>query len=220
MRLNNAPERRLAIGRPSPSRMAMPIEQLNAVMSERRAALQRELDRALAGWPAEFTLEIGCGHGHFLAAYAAAHPDEHCLGIDIVLDRLDRAERKVKRAGSANVGFVRAEAGLFLATLPGSFRFHHVFILFPDPWPKRRHHKNRLINPEFLTMLIPRMAPGARLYFRTDYSPYFNWSCDLLQEHPAWRLCDEPWPFEHPTVFQNRAAGHWSLVAALRQAAP
>lgn len=200
--------------------MAMPIEQLKAVMSERRTALQQELDRVLAGWPATFTLEIGCGHGHFLAAYAAVHPDEHCLGIDIVLDRLERAERKVTRAGSANVAFARAEAGMFLATLPASFRFRRVFILFPDPWPKRRHHKNRLINPEFLHVLAARMAPGARLYFRTDYSPYFNWACDILQEHRAWRLCDDPWPFEHATVFQNRATAHWSLVAALREESP
>lgn len=200
--------------------MAMPIEKLQAVMHERRTELQRELAHVLAGWSAAFTLEIGCGHGHFLAAYAKAHPDVHCLGIDIVLDRLERAERKVTRAGSANVGFVRAEAGLFLATLPDNFRFRQVFVLFPDPWPKRRHHKNRLINPGFLHTLAARMAPGARLCFRTDHSPYFNWTCDILQEHPAWQLCDEPWPFEHPTVFQNRAARHWSLVAALRRQAP
>lgn len=196
--------------------MAMPIEMLQAVMSERRTALQRELDRVLAGWPAEFTLEIGCGHGHFLAAYAAAHPGEHCLGIDIVEDRLARATRKVTRAGTTNAAFVRAEAELFVTTLPAAFRFHRVFVLFPDPWPKRRHHKNRLINPDFLTTLASRMTPGARLYFRTDHDPYFNWACDILQEHPRWSLCPvESWPFEHATVFQDRAPGHRSLVAAL-----
>jgi len=168
-------------------------------------------------------LEIGCGHGHFLTAYAAAHPEKFCVGFDIVLDRIERAGRKRKRAElEKNLAFVRAEATEFFAALPEHVRFSDVFILFPDPWPKRRHHKNRMIRPEILSALAERSAgPAAcattatRLYFRTDYAPYFADARQTIAEHGAWKIAPEgtPWPFEFQTVFQGRAERFQSLIA-------
>ena len=66
----------------------MPIEKAQAVESTRLAELQTQLKAVVHTWPQDITLEIGCGHGHFLAAYAAAHPNEYCVGIDIIRDRL------------------------------------------------------------------------------------------------------------------------------------
>ncbi|MDX2185683.1 MAG: methyltransferase domain-containing protein [Opitutaceae bacterium] len=182
----------------------------------RRSALREELATRLAG-VGECTLEIGCGHGHFLTAYAAAHPEEICLGIDIILDRLERAERKRTRAGLEQLQFIRAEAGEFLDALPAEIRWHRIFVLFPDPWPKRRHHKNRLIQPEFLSALARRATPDARLCFRTDHAPYFADSLLTVHEHPDWEVAEgEAWPFEHETVFQSRAAGYQSWIARHR----
>ena len=141
----------------------MPLELARSVELIRQAELRRRLDALFTGWPAEFTLEIGCGHGHFLAAYAAVHPAEHCLGVDLLLDRIERAERKARRDGSPNVAFIQTEARMLLETLPPACRVGRVFVLFPDPWPKRRHHKNRLINDRFLDLLAARAAPEARL---------------------------------------------------------
>lgn len=194
----------------------MPIEEALAVRAARRQTLQTELAALLGAWPSEFTLEIGSGHGHFLTAYADAHPGEYCLGIDIILDRLLRAGRKATRTKAGHVRFLRAEAGLFLETLPDTHRVKRVFVLFPDPWPKRRHHKNRLLAPAFLDLLSTKAVPDCRLYFRTDYEPYFEAAVAAVHDHPTWQLIKEPWPFEHPTVFQARVAIYYSFVAVLR----
>lgn len=163
-----------------------------------------------------FVLEIGCGHGHFLASYAQAHPNAVCLGVDIASDRIARAERKRGRAGLANLHFIRAEAEMLLDVLPPAVRIAAVFILFPDPWPKLRHHKHRVARPRFLGRLADRLGEGGRIYFRTDHEPYFKTVYTELSVHPQLEIAAEPWAFEHPTVFQNRAATFHSLVAKPR----
>jgi tRNA (guanine-N7-)-methyltransferase len=184
-----------------------------AELAARREALRGELAHFLPG-RARFVWEIGCGHGHFLTAYAAAHPDGLCLGVDQELDRINRAVRKQKRARLSNLHFVRAEARLFLEALPPDATLAAVFVLFPDPWPKRRHHKHRLLQNDFLHDLGVRAAVGTPFYFRTDYGPYFHEVEAMLRAHTSWQLVPgEPWPFEQPTVFQQRATGHFSLVA-------
>ncbi len=160
-----------------------------------------------------FTWEVGCGHGHFLTAYAAAHPQKCCIGIDIVSERIERAERKRHRAGHENLHFVLAEARLFLEALPAAASIDATFILFPDPWPKLRHHKHRILQPAFLASLSSRMGQGGRLYFRTDHTPYFESARAALEQHPDWKMVDETWPFEYETIFQQRAASFHSLIA-------
>ncbi|MEI8089124.1 MAG: methyltransferase domain-containing protein [Opitutaceae bacterium] len=163
-----------------------------------------------------FVLEIGSGHGHFLTAYAAAHPERMCLGLDIIAERVERAHRKKNRARLGNLHFLHASAEDFLATLPETARFADVFVLFPDPWPKRRHHKNRLMQADFLSQIAAKAGPGMRLYFRTDDSHYFAAAKAVVMEHPAWQVLDAPWAFEYETVFQERAPAYQSLVAAVR----
>jgi tRNA (guanine-N7-)-methyltransferase len=182
---------------------------------ERRSALQSQLATLLADRP-QLTLEIGSGHGHFLTAYAAAHPAEFCVGIDIIGERVERAVRKRDRARLQNLVFIAAEAEEFVAALPSGTPLEHVFILFPDPWPKRRHHKKRILQPAFLAMLAARAAPGARLYFRTDAMDYFAAAQHVVREHPNWQPSCAAWPFDHQTVFQSRATAFGSLVAERR----
>jgi tRNA (guanine-N7-)-methyltransferase len=186
--------------------------------AQRRAELRVWLAEALRGVE-RLTLELGCGHGHFLNAYAAAQPRTVCLGVDLLADRIQRAEKKRDRARLANLHFVQAEAADVLAELPSSIRLAEVFILFPDPWPKRRHHKNRLIQPALLSTLAAGAAVGARLCFRTDFAPYFAEARAKVAAHPAWRVAPEtPWPFELETVFQSRAESFQSLVAVRTEA--
>ena len=115
----------------------MPIEKAQAVESTRLAELQTQLKAVVHTWPQDITLEIGCGHGHFLAAYAAAHPNEYCVGIDIIRDRLERAARKTTRANLTNVSFLLSDARMMVEHLPANMRLNRIFVLFPDPWPKR-----------------------------------------------------------------------------------
>jgi tRNA (guanine-N7-)-methyltransferase len=200
-----------------------PTPEYLAMMEQRRSDAQTILtkifaDPATAAKP--FTWELGSGHGHFLTAYAQAHPEKLCIGVDIIGERVERAERKRDRAKLANLHFLQAEATLFLRALPLGLAFSELFILFPDPWPKARHHKHRIIQPEFLKAAATRAAPNCRLCFRTDYRPYFEDARATIAGVAEWEITEEPWPFEYETVFQQRAVatGHDSLIARRRGA--
>jgi tRNA (guanine-N7-)-methyltransferase len=134
--------------------------------------------------------------------------------VDLRGERVDRARRKADRAKLANCHFVRAEARELIECLPAGVTFAEVWVLFPDPWPKKRHHKNRLLQPAFFDFLAARAGKGARLYFRTDYAEYFHQVAAFIPELKTWRLAaDAPWAMEHETVFQARAPSYQSLVA-------
>ncbi len=187
-------------------------------VESRLSRLRDELPSILPAPPAVITLEIGCGHGHFLTRYAETHPDCVCLGIDILNDRLERATKKRDRAGLKNLHFHKAEAAELLECLPAGILFESVFLLFPDPWPKKRHHKNRLVRPDFMTALAARMAHGGRFFFRTDHSEYFAAGLEVVAQHPGWEIVPAaPWPFEEATVFQLKAPAFESLVALARR---
>ena len=166
-----------------------------------------------------FTWEVGAGHGHFLTAYAAAHPEELCIGIDIVGERIERALRKRDRAKLDNLEFIQAEARLFLEVLPPSIQIGRTFVLFPDPWPKVRQRKHRIMQTEFLRNLAAQSRDDARIHFRTDFFPYFDSVCATVARDPLWMEADEAWPFEFTTVFQSRAVAHRSLTLRRRRAA-
>lgn len=219
--------------RPAFTPPAVPLDLYANIRDQRLAALRGEFFPRLplaAGVP--LTLELGCGHGHYLNAYAAAHPEEFCVGLDLLEDRIERATRKATRAKLANLAFVQAEAALFLSALAAypsactpplpPVRLRRVFVLFSDPWPKRRHWKHRVLQPSLLDTLAPLAAPGAALHFRTDHPDYFSYARSVVAEHAAWRLAaaDDPagaWPFEHVSVFEERAlAGAPQSFTAIR----
>lgn len=193
----------------------MPLDLALSIRQSRLTALQARLGEVLAGCDRPITLEIGCGHGHFFTAYAAEHPDEVCVAVDLVGDRIERAQRKTDRAGLTNVTWIHGEAGLLLEALPPEARLGRILVLFSDPWPKRRHWKNRVIQLDFLGELAARAKEGAELCFRTDHESYFSWASRRVDLHPCWDVDPiAPWPFEHVSVFQQRAeAGYQSLVA-------
>jgi tRNA (guanine-N7-)-methyltransferase len=194
---------------------SVPTSRYQALIQDRKLALRDQLATALPkGKP--FVWEIGSGHGHFLTAYATTHPLKSCIGVDLVGERIERAVRKRDRAKLPNLHFIRAEARLFLETLPDDARFSELFILFPDPWPKLRHRKHRILQPGFLAALADHATPDCRLFFRTDFTPYYDEALATLQRHAQWEVIDEPWPFEFETVFQSRAPSHHSIVARRR----
>lgn len=190
-----------------------------SLLQQRREGLRAELDRVFGGRPTDFVLEVGCGHGHFLTAYATANPSRLCIGIDLIGERIERATRKRDRARLPNLHFLQAEARLFLEVIPEPAAIEQVFVLFPDPWPKLRHNKHRILQSSFLAALAGRCVANCPLYFRTDFRPYFEAARDVIAAEPGWQLSSDPWPFEYETVFQQRAATYHSL-AARRQPLP
>ena len=165
--------------------------------------LQSKLSEVL-GERTSFTLEIGCGHGHWLAAYAKANPDEFCVGIDLITGRIAKSLRKQELQSIKNVSFLKAEATEVLDAITPAHKIEKIFILYPDPWPKRRHHKNRFLCAENLSRLAKASTADAKLYFRTDDADYYDWTIRELKNHQNWRICEEnPWPFETPTFFEE-----------------
>jgi tRNA (guanine-N7-)-methyltransferase len=187
----------------------------STIISGRREALAKTFSAILPDRK-PFVWELGCGHGHFLTAYAAEHRDQLCIGIDVAGDRIERATRKQSRAALPNLHFIRTDAALFLETLPANAEIAKIFILFPDPWPKSRHHKHRVLQPAFLAQLAPHTTAACHMHFRTDHHEYFESAYRSVEQSPNWEHCREPWPFEYQTVFQNRALQHESFTATRR----
>ena len=117
-------------------------------------------------------IELGSGDGSFLAQYAALHPEHNFIGVERLLGRLRKLERKAIRLGVENLRVLRIEAAYFLEFLaPSSAEAIHVY--FPDPWPKRKHRRHRLINTRFPQLARAALAPGGLVYLRTDDPDYF-----------------------------------------------
>ena len=138
---------------------------------------------ALTPGAREVWLEIGFGGGEHLAAQAGVHPDVLLLGAEPFLNGVASAVRHIEEAGLANVRLHAGDARDLLTALPAA-SLARVFILFPDPWPKARHHKRRLVNPGFAAELARVMRPGARLRFATDWADYADHALRALTAQP------------------------------------
>jgi tRNA (guanine-N7-)-methyltransferase len=125
-----------------------------------------------SGAPLE--VDVGAGKGRFLLARASANPDVCYLAIERLLGRVRKIDSKLTRNGLANVRIIRLEAFYALQFLLPPKRIRTVYIHFPDPWPKRRHHKRRLFSPEFLDILHDRLEPGGTVQIATDHLDYFE----------------------------------------------
>ena len=163
------------------------------------------------------TLEIGSGHGHFLTAYAAQHPETTCLGVDLVSRRIEKAEEKRAKRALTHLHFLKAEVTELLEAWPRGRLLERCFVLFPDPWPKKRHIKNRILQPLLLETLAGFASPGARLHFRSDHERCFEWGLEQIDAHPRWTICgNASWPFEKPSYFQELAQSYRSLTAEVQ----
>jgi len=130
--------------------------------------------RALFARPQPLEVELGAGDGSFFVQWAALNPDVNFLGVERLLGRLRKVGKKSKRAGLANARGLRLEAGYFAEYLlpPSSIAAFHIY--FPDPWPKRKHRANRLINERFTEVLRAALQQEGVVYLRTDDADYFG----------------------------------------------
>ncbi|MEI7948423.1 MAG: tRNA (guanosine(46)-N7)-methyltransferase TrmB [bacterium] len=121
---------------------------------------------------APLEIEIGCGNGRFLAAQAAKHPETHYIGIERMLGRVRKLNRKAERLSARNLHALRLEAFYTFYYLLPEHRLRTVYVFFPDPWPKRRHHRHRLFSPLFLDVLWMRLEEGGIIQIATDHQEY------------------------------------------------
>jgi tRNA (guanine-N7-)-methyltransferase len=139
-------------------------------------------------------IELGCGDATFLVNQAKLHADRNFIGVERLLGRLGKLDRKGRRAGLSNLRGVRIESGYFLEYLlaPHSAAALHVY--FPDPWPKRKHWKKRLINDRFPGLARQALTPDGVAYLRTDDRNYFEQILAVFGAHPAFRPIQTPAP--------------------------
>jgi tRNA (guanine-N7-)-methyltransferase len=132
-------------------------------------------------------IELGAGDGSFLIKYASKYPEINLLGIERLLGRIRKIDRDTHRAGVGNIQLFRIEAGYFLKYLaPGrSIRAVHVYV--PDPWPKIRHHKKRLINEDFVKKCAGILEPGGMVHLRTDHPHYFDQMLDVFGRNECFK---------------------------------
>jgi tRNA (guanine-N7-)-methyltransferase len=176
--------------------------------------------RAVYGRNAPLVLEIGFGMGDATAAIAAARPDTDFLGVEVHPPGVGALLRHIGERALSNVRIVQHDAVEVVQHMvaPGSLAGVHVF--FPDPWHKKRHHKRRLIQPGFVHMLAPLLAPGGYLHCATDWQPYAEQMLEVLSAEPLLVNTVEayaPRPDYRPlTKFEQRGLklGHgvWDLV--------
>jgi tRNA (guanine-N7-)-methyltransferase len=150
--------------------------------------------------PAAVWLEIGFGGGEHLAAQAAAHPGIGFIGCEVFDNGVARLVAAVARQGLGNIRIFADDARLLLAALPAR-SVERVFILFPDPWPKQRHHKRRLVAPATLDRLADILADGGELRLATDDRNYLARMLELTTAHPAFA-----WQARRPADWQERPA--------------
>jgi len=130
-------------------------------------------------------LEIGCGMGETTVAIAAAHPQQDYLGIEVHAPGVGSLLRQIEDRALTNLRVIQHDAVEVVAAMipPASLAGIHVF--FPDPWPKKRHHKRRLLQVDFARTLAARLAPGGYLHVATDWEEYAQWILDVLAAVPG-----------------------------------
>lgn len=127
----------------------------------------------------EVWLEIGFGGGEHMAGQAARDPDVLIIGVEPFLNGVASALRHVEEQALTNVRVHQGDAREVAGRLPDA-SLDRIFILFPDPWPKSRHHKRRIVQSEFLVELARLLKPGGRLRFATDWAAYADWTLERV----------------------------------------
>jgi tRNA (guanine-N7-)-methyltransferase len=142
------------------------------------------------GQPVE--LELGAGDGSFMLKYAALHPGRNFLAIERLFGRLKKIDRKGRRQGLGNIRALRMEASYLMDWMipPGSLSAIHVY--FPDPWPKKRHHRRRLINEAFVLRAAKALMPGGLMLCRTDDTGYFSQMTEVFDPSADFVRATEP----------------------------
>ncbi|GAA3804149.1 tRNA (guanosine(46)-N7)-methyltransferase TrmB [Amycolatopsis tucumanensis] len=165
-----------------------------------------------AGWfgrPAPVLLEIGSGMGETTAQLAAAEPEVNYVAVEVYEAGLGQLMLRAERLGLENLRLLHGDAVIALKEHIEPDSLSGVRIFFPDPWPKKRHHKRRLVQPDFVKLVASRLAPGGILHMATDWEHYAEQMLEVCSAEPALRNRFDDWaprPSWRPvTKFEHRA---------------
>ncbi len=142
--------------------------------------------------PPKVVVEVGSNRGKFLWQLALRQDDKFHIGMEIKRKLVRTAQRRLEREGVENAQFLCADANLAIPILIDDGQLTDFFLLYPDPWWKKKHAKRRVIQPKFLDLLAQKMPKGGNIWIRTDVGPLADEMRDTLVEHPEF----EPLPFD------------------------
>jgi len=177
--------------------------QINLVVQLRSIVEPLKLEK-LFPKPQPVEVELGCGDASFLVEYARRNPERNFIGVERLLGRIQKLDRKGRRAGLANLRGVRIESSYFLQHLlpPRSAAALHIY--FPDPWPKKKHRRHRLIGGSFPTLARAALASGGMVYLRTDDADYFHQMTEVFAASGEFQKVETPAALaELPTDFER-----------------
>ena len=147
---------------------------------------------ALFARPQRLEVELGCGDASFLVEYARREPGGNFIGVERLLGRLQKLDRKGRRAGLNNVRGLRIESSYFLRYLLPAHSTAALHIYFPDPWPKKKHRRHRLINGQFPALARAALTPGGCVFLRTDDPDYFGQMNEVFGAAEGFAATDTP----------------------------
>ena len=150
-----------------------------------------ELDQVFPK-PQPLEVELGCGDASFLAEYARLNPNQNFIGVERLLGRIQKLDRKGSRAGLTNLRGVRIESAYFLQYLLPPHAATALHIYFPDPWPKKKHRRHRLINEGFPALARSALRPGGVVYLRTDDADYFAQMIEIFGANQEFKKIETP----------------------------
>ncbi len=172
--------------------MRLSTRRLVLTEEDRLAEVTLEDVERAGGWPGIFSssaplsVEIGLGKDTHILEQAAAHPDRLYVGFEYARKKLDKILKKIGYHGSLpNLRVVYADVTRVFAVLFPEASLSHVYVFFPDPWPKKRHHGRRTLNSTFVSEIASRLAPGAPLEVRTDNAEYVEQIIEVLDGEPT-----------------------------------
>jgi tRNA (guanine-N7-)-methyltransferase len=159
---------------------------------EWRIATEPFVPERVFGRTGPLELEIGFGKGRFLLRSAAAHPEIDFVGIEVATEYFRLALGRAEKRGLPNLRLVWGDARQFVEELLPDRSLDRVHVYFPDPWPKRRHQKRRILDPVFAHTLARRLRPGGELRVVTDHEDYFRQILLSLGAEPRFLPCAAP----------------------------
>ena len=164
-------------------------------------------------------VELGSGDGSFLLEWARRHPEHNFIGVERLLGRIRKLDRKGLRAELSNLRGIRLEASYVMEYLLPRASVETLHVYFPDPWPKRKHRKHRLVNSHFTEVGATLLRPGGVVCLRTDDANYFAQITEVFEANPKFSVVETPAELggvltDFEREFQARGVG--TLRAAYR----
>lgn len=159
-------------------------------------------------------LEIGPGRGDFFLSLGQQCPQKRVVTVELARKRYYKLIPRVTKRGLTNVLLVNGDARIFIPDQIASDTFEKIYVLFPDPWPKRRHIPHRLMSVPFIEHLARILRPGGNLYAATDFWPYADWMSDNLRQVTMLQSMGAPYfidiskiPYYSPTFYEQKWRG-------------